>query len=223
MAGAAVEGLKVPQPEKENALTTVVGIGVVIVLHETAVLDDEQLRILTVKESTDKPGTGKKRGIRGIVQETVKIADIQTGVAESPEETLMGAMGEVIREDNVETEGNKFNRVVFSKRHEIPLRSLKGMAGGLEVVIFTGTAINLALTNEVTESQWVTAGNFLDVHSTRPTSRELVQYAVNERLLSRGMDQYRRGLTVPVFQNDIPFGQFLRERNTQPDITDVLR
>ncbi len=222
MSVSAIEGLRTPFFEQQQAEQTVIGIGVVIVLKNLAELEDEQLQILAVRQKEAKPETGRVAGSLSIIQETITVDPIN-GVPETPKDTLIGAMDEVIDERGVRAVGHHFHRVGYDARPEIPLLSLPGRAGGLEVVVFDGPAhyaFNPAEKQEIDGApQWVRVGSFLDEPTARDTSLELLGYAAGKRLLTEGIRKHAVGFTEPVFPEGHQFDQVRAARSKRPDIT----
>ena len=205
----------------EDPVATVLGIAVIVVSQQLAEMDERDLHILTIQENTRKDITGKVKNVRGVVQETVKLES--SGTPESPEDTLWGAMEEIVSPDNIATVGKEFHRVVFSERQIKPINSLEvSMAGGIEVVVFTGNNIQ-PVRGEVSKPQWMKTANLLSDETIRPTSREAVSYALKNGLLSFGMEQYKQAGTIPVFNDAKSYDAFLRARNRRPDITEGMR
>jgi hypothetical protein len=214
------------QQDREAMANRVVGIGVLIILNEWANLDDSQLKILAVRQRESKPGTGKKAGSLSIVQETVKVDPI-SGVPETRDATLLGAMEEVTDATGVRKVGKHFRKVDHDERIEIPLLTLPGNDGGLEVVVYDRVLpydLRPAAKNEIVgRPQWVPVEDFLDDPTARDTSLELVDFAVRKGLLTDGIDQHARGLTVPVFPRGYQFHKARQEREARPDITKFRR
>lgn len=202
---------------------SVVGIAALIVKHEPGETRAEHLSILTVEEMTSRTATGKEAGRRGVIQETVKVTDKFSLTPESPTETLLGAMEEIVPIGHVASAKEHFHHVIFPERRLKPIHSLEGkLAGGLEVVIFTGEKID-SISEEVVDPQWMTVSNFLRDSSARPTSLEAVGHALSEGLFSFGLQKHREGLTVPVFPSPDTYKALLTKRHGRDDITEHLR
>jgi len=188
----------------DNAVKTVIGIGVIIILNELSSLTDEELQILTVKELMDKPETGRVAGQRGIVQETVQYVDSEP---EDQQSTLMGAIAEeVIGKDGVEMLGHHFHQITFAEGSpEISLQTLDGKICNIAVVVYSGNPDDLLhqVGSEVDDKKWMPAKTFLQETNTRGTSHEIVKFAVDGKLLSSALKQYRSGKTEPVFRNKL--------------------
>jgi len=213
-----VEGVS-PEGEQnkvaDNAIRTVVGIGVIIILNELSTVTDEELPILTVKELMDKPETGRIAGQRGIVQETIQYVD---SGPEDQQSTLMGAIAEeVIGKDGVDMLGHQFHQATFAEgSSEISLQTLDGSRCDIKVVVFSGKRGDLLhkVGSEVEDKRWMRVKTLFQESNTRDTSREIVQFAVDRKLLSSALEQYRLGKTEPVFRNKL-------EPRNGPDITNV--
>ncbi len=222
MSISSIESLAIPSHEQDEALRTVVGIGVLIVLKDLSEADDQQLQILSVRQGESKPETGKIEGSLSLVQETIKV-DPVTHIPESPTDTLRGAMEEVIDAQGVRDVGHHFRRVLYKERPEIPLFTLPGTAGGLEVVIYDGPAqyaFNPTAKKEIAgPPQWLTVANFLNDPTARDTSLEIVNHAASNRMLTHGLHRS----TSPVFPEGYQFDYSHRQREKLPDITRVRR
>lgn len=201
---------------------TVVGIGALIVLKNLAEMDDSELKLLVVRQRGSKPETGKLEGSLSIIQETVKVYP-EDGHPEMPKETLRGAMDEVIDAKGAAEIGHHLERVAFTQRPEIPMLSLPGMAGGIEVVVFSGPAdyaFNPVDKDEVEgPPQWIKASGLMSDATARDTSLELLRHAISQRMLTRGMRQRRE----PVFPQGYNFEAARLQRERLPDITKMVR
>lgn len=205
--------------DEDNVATTVVGIGVIIILNHLAGLKDEELEILVVTEKENKSATGKKIGQEAIVQETI----IMEGA--HPEDhltTLRGAIAEEVIGNEDWGLSNHFYRTIFERgRPETPLHTLSDFAGGLEVVFFTGNADDLLKPAgvEVGDKKKVTIGSFLENLNARPTSIELVKFGLDKNLIAFSRRQHMLGKTQPVFRE----GHMVPTRNSRFDITNVVK
>jgi len=215
--GLLVEQRFSPEEDVDDAITSVVGIGVIIIASRLSGASDEDL-LLTVAEKNDKPVTDKRAGLRGIPQETVKVEPILEGFSpESPLSTLQGALLEEIGGSMTD-----FNRIVFDRgRHEIPLSTLPGKKGGIEIVLYGGDPDRLLPfeESEVDAFSWMTADTFLGGPNRRRTSIDLVDGARSRGLLSR----QNWGKTQQVFPVGFNSDAFLRRRATIQDITQVVK
>jgi len=212
------------EERNEDALTTVVGIGVIVV---SKALSLDEPMILTAEETGTKEETGKAKGKRAIIQETVKATQRNSGlVIEDPRDTLLGGLAEVMDQSDISTVGGNFHRVVFPQVMNIhaDLPSIN-KTGRVEVVVYDGPPHHTftPLVNEMTNPQWTALSSAIDSPRFRPTSRELLTHAQDHDLIPFGMDQYRQGQTESVFDSPIHLRQFYQKRERKPDVTVFMR
>ena len=222
------------QTLQDDALLTVVGIGVLVVLDEFANLDVEQLHevdtdkihVLTTVELKAKEETDKYAGDVTLFQETIKVVEPSLLMPEPPDATLLGVMEEVVDRKGYKDVGNNFHRVIFENRPEIALQSLPGLAGGIEVVVYDGPQgypFKPAVSEEVDSAKWMQVGDYLSLKDARPASKELLTHAVRTGLLQLGLQEHRRGRTEPVFSQNFQFDRFYRARNQLHDVSKFVR
>lgn len=221
--------------EERDSLTTVIGIGLIVIDDLLSGVDEENPVIWTVFEKEDKPETGRIAGERGIIQETVKLGKTSTSLddvvengyefVESRRDTLLGAMAEVVGPDDVATVGHYFHHVVFDANmpQQVALHSIGGKLGRVEVVYYLGPSDHqfAPLSREVSSVEPMRVSDFLQESNIRGTSRELVRFAQKNDMFFEAATQYGNGDSVPVFQRMSPgrfrMTQFIRERRR--DIT----
>ncbi len=207
----------------DEVLATVVGIAAIIVSSKLAAISDAYLPILTVEENTGKADTGKKIGQRAIVQETIRF-NVEQNAPEGDLSTLQGVLiEEIIDGEQIKVIGHHFQRARFGRRPEIPLLSLPGTKGGVEVVVFGGDPAELLhpSSDEISNKRWETVDSFLNNPHARSTSLELVGYAHNNGLISEALKQYRYGQAERIFPDGFQHEQFQRRRYQMPEITKV--
>jgi hypothetical protein len=208
-----------------DPLTTVVGIGVIVILRA---LDEQDPLILTVTEKASRAETGKYQGDTGIIQETVK-ADFEEGVivSEQPQDTLARAMTEVLSKDDVDKVGRNFHRATLPSDQDIAPLSSIGSLGRLEVVIYDGSQDYqfTSLVGEVENIQWRRLSSLLapSAERVRETSRELLSYAVGKKLIDYGRRQYDQGQTQLLFPDGVTRSGTHRKPERQKDITVFMR
>jgi hypothetical protein len=207
--------------ESDEALPQIVGIGIIFI---SRALSLEEPVILTAEETQSRDVTGKTRGERAIIQETIKVEPTEVGVliAETPDDTLLGGLAEIVGQKDVDAVGSNFHRVAFGPEHNtVATMPSIGKRGRVEVLVYDGPSGHPfePLIDEMREPEWMTVPTVLGLPNLRPTSRELVNHADRQGLLSYGLDQYARGKMQPVFGERVDLGKFYQRRELKPDIT----
>lgn len=187
----------------------ILGMALLVMLYDVASLSDEEILLLTVEETTQRAETGKFVEQRGVPQETARDG-------ESYRHTLMGAMEELVPVGRERSLGSKYRRVVSRESNIMPIESLPGNNGAIEILVFSGGNVG-RLNDEVRNPKWMRAHAIVDDATIRTASREAVSHAIDNRFLSEGMQQHRSGLTVPVFDSVRDYRSILTQRKQYTD------
>ncbi len=203
--------------QMHSVLTTVVGIGAIVIPRMLA--NGDNIPFLTVEEKHSKPQTGKTAFKRGIPQETIKLTRDKNR-AEDPNSTLRGLiLEEILGQYEFSNLGEYFYRPDLKGSAIVRLPSLPGKAGRIEIVVYSGKPDDLlsaVVDDEIFNPQYrtyLTTGP-----NTRETSVELVRAAQNRGILVEGVRLYDTGNHKPVFHPEFDPSSFLSKRSSRLDI-----
>jgi hypothetical protein len=225
MSAARAETRHESEEASFDPLTTIKGIGVIVMLHA---LQEADPFIITVTEQEERPETGKYPDEVGIIQETVKVQACADGILtpEEPRDTLLGAMTEVLSEEDVRRVGRHFHRVNLPGGRDVTTLPSIGSLGRVEVIVYDGPANHQfgSLVDEVKNIQWRRLSSLLKQREgVRETTRELLNHAVGQRLIAYGQQQYDQRRTEPLFTERDSLREVHRRREQKKDITVFMR
>jgi hypothetical protein len=162
------------------------GLGLVILHGQTGA-------IWAVRERTNKPATGRKRGELSIPLETRK-------VGETPMNNLLGAMAEAF--DDVDSNGNDISGKLHASLYHVRGNSFHtGFTADIlgnrilcdyAILVYDGEQISVQPYNslEVGEAGWVNINSFLG-DGVRPLARQVITQAMESDFLALNLIEYR--------------------------------